>query len=57
MYMRYSTPLFNNVPTHVTVDFACVLRAGSTVTVTCDMCKETKSVRYHCSVTIFISAL
>ena len=26
------TPLFNNVPTHVTVDFACVLRAGSTVT-------------------------
>ena len=31
-YMRYSTPLFNNVPTHVTVDFACVLRAGSTVT-------------------------
>ena len=32
MYMRYSTPLFNNVPTYVTVDFACVLRAGSAVT-------------------------
>ena len=30
--MHYSTPLFNNVPTHVTVDFACVLRAVSTVT-------------------------
>ena len=30
--MRYSTQLLNNVPTHVTVDFACVLRAGSTVT-------------------------
>ena len=29
--MRYSTPLFNNVPTHVTVDFACALHAGSTV--------------------------
>ena len=31
-YMHYSTPLFNNVPTHVTVDFACALCAGSTVT-------------------------
>ena len=30
--MHYSTPLFNNVPTHTTVDFACGLRAGSTVT-------------------------
>ena len=30
--MCYSTPLFNNVPTHVTVDFACALCAGSTVT-------------------------
>ena len=31
-YLFLHAPLFNNVPTHVTVDFACVVRAGSTVT-------------------------